>query len=209
MPEARTLERAHSFGEVRRLSAVDRFGVWLSSRAVHKASGPLRGQRVLDAGCGHHATFIRSVLPEIAHAYLLDVTIATDLRVHSRITAIPGDLRLTLMQVPDGDVDVTMCLSVLEHLWEPELTVRELRRVTRPGGVCLVNVPNWQGKRFLELSAYRLGLSPPEEIDDHKAYYSKRELWSLLRRGGFTPREISVHTHKFGLNTFAVCEVTP
>ena len=63
------------------------------------------------------------------------------------------------------------------------------------------------GKRFLELSAYRLGLSPPEEIDDHKAYYSKRELWSLLRRGGFKPREISVHTHKFGLNTFAVCEV--
>jgi SAM-dependent methyltransferase len=189
------------------LSSVDRFGVWLSTRAIRRAAGSLRDKRVLDAGCGHHASFVRSVINEIEHAHLLDVSIASDLRIHSRVSALCGDLHLTLMQVPDADVDVTMCLSVLEHLWEPELVVRELRRVTRPGGRCLLNVPNWQGKRCLEFSAFSLGLSPPEEINDHKTYYSKRELWTLLRRGGFLPSEISVHTHKFGLNTFAVCEV--
>jgi len=68
-----------------------------------------------------------------------------------------------------------------------------------------VNVPSWRGKRFLELSAYRLGLSPAEEIDDHKAYYDPRDLWPLLVRAGFRPSEIRCFRHKFGLNTFAVC----
>ena len=54
----------------------------------------------------------------------------------------------------------SLCVSVLEHLWDPLATLREARRVLASGGVCLVNVPSWRGKRFLEFSAYRLGLSP-------------------------------------------------
>ena len=82
-----------------------------------------------------------------------------------------------------------------------------MRRVTAPGGICLVNVPSWRGKWFLEFSAYRLRLSPAEEIDDHKAYYDPEDLWPLLVKAGFLPHNISCRTHKFGLNTFAACHV--
>ena len=41
-------------------------------------------------------------------------------------------------------------------------------------------------------------------MDDHKMYYDPRELWPLLVRAGFKPRDIKVFHHKFGLNTFAV-----
>ena len=58
-----------------------------------------------------------------------------------------------------------------------------LRGCWRPAASCLVNVPSWRGKRFLELSAFRLGLSPAEEMDDHKRYYDPRDLWPLLVRG--------------------------
>ncbi len=81
-------------------------------------------------------------------------------------------------------MDVTLCLSVLEHLWDPETALRNLRRVTAPGGVVLVNVPTWQGKRALELSAFRFGLSPAEEIDDHKWYFDPRDLWLASRARG-------------------------
>jgi hypothetical protein len=86
--------------------------------------------------------------------------------------------------------------------------LREIRRVCAPGGTCLVNVPSWRGKWFLELSAFRLNVSPPEEMDDHKTYYDPRDLWPLLVRAGFLPHEISCFKHKFGLNTFAVCRVS-
>jgi hypothetical protein len=71
-----------------------------------------------------------------------------------------------------------------------------------------VNVPTWRGKYFLELTAFRLGLSPNGkiEMDDHKMYYDKRDLWSLLVKAGFAPGRIHLHYHKFGLNLFAVAD---
>jgi len=85
--------------------------------------------------------------------------------------------------------------------------LRELRRVAASGAVCLVNVPSWRGKRFLEFSAFRLGLSPAEEIRDHKTYYDPRDLLPLLAQAGFRPHEVECYKHKFGLNTFAACRM--
>jgi hypothetical protein len=96
---------------------------------------------------------------------------------------------------------------VLEHLWDPLRTLTEFRRVLAPSSTCLINVPSWRGKWFLETSAFRLGLSPRDEMDDHKMYYDPRDLWPLLVRAGFLPHNIDVFTHKLGLNTFAVCRV--
>ena len=75
-----------------------------------------------------------------------------------------------------------------------------------PNGVLFVNVPSWAGKRLLEFSAFRLGLSPAVEMDDHKTYYDPRDLWPMLVRAGFIPHNITCRRHKFGLNTYAVCK---
>jgi SAM-dependent methyltransferase len=114
-----------------------------------------------------------------------------------------------LAGLPDRSLDVILCMSVLEHLWEPGQALSHFRRLLRPGGVCAVNVPSWAGKRALEFSAFRLGLSPASEMDDHKRYYDPRDLWPLLVAAGFIPHGIRCFRHKFGLNTFAVCKVDP
>ena len=67
----------------------------------------------------------------------------------------------------------------------------------------LVNVPTWRGKAVLEFSAFRLSTSPAVEMNDHKMYYDKRDLWPLLVRAGFLPSAIRLKNHKFGLNLFA------
>jgi hypothetical protein len=59
-------------------------------------------------------------------------------------------------------------------------------------------------KRFLEYAAFRLGLTPKDEIDDHKAYYDLKDFWPMLVRAGFSRGNIWCFLHKFGLNTFAV-----
>jgi SAM-dependent methyltransferase len=205
---AESQARTASYGEHRPPTFVDRFGVWLSARALRRHVESFGGKRLGDFGCGYDATFVRSVLSEIGHVVLVDVSIAADLKQNQRVTAIEGSLPEAAESVEDESLDVVLCISVLEHLWNPVGLLEQLRRVTAPGGVCLINVPSWRGKWFLELSAYRLKLSPPEEMDDHKAYYDPRDLWPLLVRAGFLPSEIHCYRHKFGLNTFAVCRVS-
>jgi SAM-dependent methyltransferase len=201
MPDVRT----RSFGEEYRPTVVDKLGVWLSARQIRNAVGSLRGRRIGDFGCGYQATFVRSVLHEVDHAVLVDVSLAPDLKADPRITAVEGQLPDAFALVPETSLDIAMCVSVLEHLVDPVASLRSLRRVLRPEGLCLINVPSWRGKWFLETSAFKLGLSPPEEMDDHKMYYDPHDLWPLLVRAGFLPHAIRTFRHKLGLNTFAIC----
>jgi 2-polyprenyl-3-methyl-5-hydroxy-6-metoxy-1,4-benzoquinol methylase len=194
-----------SFGQEYSLTPVDRFGIWLSARRIRAEAGRLTGKRIADFGCGYDATFVRTVLHDVTSAALVDVSLADDLKQTPNVHAVEGTLPDAIAEYADGSFDVVMCMSVLEHLEQPTFTLQELRRVLAPGGVLLVNVPSWRGKRMLELSAFRLGLSPAESIDDHKAYYDPRDLWPLLVEVGFRPRQIKCFRHKFGLNTFAVC----
>ncbi len=164
------------------------------------------GKRVADFGCGYHAPFVRSILHQAAHVTLVDGSLAADLKVHSRITAIEGGLPESLAGIPDESLDVIPWVSVLEHIWEPLRALREFHRLLAPGGACLLNVPSWRGKFFLEFSAFRLGLSPKPEMDDHKMYYDTRDLWPLLVQAGFRPSRLRCFSHKLGLNAFAVCK---
>jgi SAM-dependent methyltransferase len=132
---------------------------------------------VADFGCGYHAAFSRTMLGRAAHLTLVDISLACDLKCDTRITAIEGPLPASLHNLADRSLDVILCVLVLEHLWEPLEALQEFRRLLAPGGTCLLNVPSWRGKKFLEFSAVRRGLSPAEEMDE------------------------------LGLNTLAICKV--
>jgi SAM-dependent methyltransferase len=205
----RNVQRRRAFGQNYNPTPVDRFGVWLSSRQILKSVASLNHKAVGDIGCGYQATFVRSVLPELERAVLIDSALADDLKEDPKVIAIEGMLPEVLDQVTSASLDIVLCISVLEHLYDPETAVRECYRIVRPGGVCLINVPSWRGKKFLEFSAFRLGLSPANEIRDHKTYYDVKDLRPLLERAGFRPNNIRCFSHKFGLNTFAVCTKCP
>lgn len=197
--------RDSSYGQAAGLTPVDRAGVWLSERRIRRSAGGLEGKRVADIGCGYHARFAMHIQPVASQVTLLDVALDPSLAGLPNVRCIVGALPEALEELDAESVDLLVCNSVLEHLWDPVRTLREFRRILAPGGASFVNVPSWAGKRFLELSAFRLGLSPAEEMDDHKAYYDPRDLWPLLVKAGFSPKDIACHRHKFGLNTYAVC----
>jgi SAM-dependent methyltransferase len=191
-----------SYGQ-RGLTLVDRAGVWLSQRAIRRYLPRRNDLEVLELGCGYRATQLTALEPKLKRGIGVDFQIAPELQELERFTFYQGTIEETLPKLAGESVDVVMLISALEHLAEPQFAIQSAWRLLKPSGLLLINVPTWLGKRFLELSAFRLGLSPKVEMDDHKMYYDKRDLWPMLVRSGFKPSQIRLRYHKFGLNLFA------
>jgi SAM-dependent methyltransferase len=191
-----------SYGE-QGTTFVDRFGVWLSQRAIRRVLPRRNDLRVLELGCGYRATQLLALRDRLAHGTGVDFRIAPAVREEPGFSFFEGSIDEVIPKLGGQAFDAVLLISVLEHLAEPAAVLAAIRRLLRPGGVLLINVPTWRGKFFLELSAFRLGLSPSVEMNDHKMYYDKRDLWPLLIRAGFRPSDVCLRYHKFGLNLFA------
>jgi len=191
----------------RKETIVDRYGIWLSGYQIRRRIKSFDGLRVADIGCGHHAKFTRGILDTVQSALLADITLSPLLKSHPKVRALEGYLPQVLLDAESASQDLVMCISVLEHIWDPLGALKQLRRILAPGGTLLVSVPTWRGKWFLEFSAFRLKTSPPEEMDDHKMYYEFETFWPLLVQAGFLPHQIECYRYKFGIGLFSVCKL--
>ena len=75
--------REESYGQ-QGVTPVDRFGVWLSKRAIERVVAGRRGLAAVDLGCGYHATLLRSLKP------FLRSGLGVDLQVSPEAKAEPG-----------------------------------------------------------------------------------------------------------------------
>jgi SAM-dependent methyltransferase len=100
---------------------------WLQEQAAELRDGP--PVRILDVGCGvkPYYPFFADVASEYVGVDAVDNP-AADLR--GLVEALP---------VEDAGFDVVLCTQVLEHCGDPSQAVRELRRVTKPGGRVLAS----------------------------------------------------------------------
>ena len=197
-------DRAHeSYGQ-KKLSFVDRLGVWFSRRAISRELPDRSDLEVLELGCGFRAAQLVALAPRLKRGVGVDFQLAPELASLKKFAFHEGTIEETLLTLTAQTFDAVLLISVLEHLRDPLFVLEAVRGLLSPSGVLLINVPTWRGKTFLEFSAFRVGLSPKVEMDDHKMYYDKRDLWPLLVRAGLKPSLIKLRYHKFGLNLFAV-----
>ncbi len=188
-------------------SLVDKFGIYLSERMVKRYAAHLNPQKsiILDLGCGYPAQLLRKLLPSVALAIGVDYAVDPKVKVLPNIKIYEDTIENILPRFESNFFDLIVMISVLEHLDETLGVLRECKRILKNEGALLINVPTWRGKFFLEMSAYYFNLSPKSEIDDHKMYYDKKDLWQFLVKAGFKPSKIQMKYYKFGLNLFAVC----
>jgi SAM-dependent methyltransferase len=158
--------------EFQALVGYDEHHWWYAGRrrVLHAALGRLGlpdGADVLDAGCGTGRTMddmrrygtVRGfdLNPEgVEHARQ---------RGHAEVSVA----RLEEIPYPDASFDLVTCLDVLEHTPDDRVSLRELRRVVRPGGRLVVTVP-----------AYQLLWSSHDVANHHYRRYRR----SQLRRAG-------------------------
>ncbi len=96
----------------------------------------------------------------------------------------------------DNTFDLVVCNHVLEHIFETEAAMRELRRVLATDGLCVVSVPNianwWSRFTFLFCGEQPLGMDTGTEAgSDGYTWVLKRRFKKLKPSGhirGFTPR---------------------
>lgn len=159
---------------------------------------------VADFGSGYDTAFLRRLLRQGKVARGIAVDLALDPALASeRLSLVVADCNKTL-PLGDASVDVATSLAVLEHLNEPELHLRELFRVLKPGGTLLLTTPAPSAKPVLELIAYRLHIIDEAEIRDHKHYFDAQELKTLFAAAGFVREELAYKPFLFGLNQFIV-----
>ena len=162
---------------------VDEHHWWYRGRRriieVELAKLPLpRPARVLDAGCGSGRTLQELVrYGEVSGIELSPEAAAVasargpyDVRI-GRLEALPWE---------DAGFDLVTCLDVIEHTPDDVATLRELARVTRPGGWLLVTVP-----------AYQALWSRHDEDNHHYRRYEREPLRAAALGGGWAVRRMT------------------
>jgi SAM-dependent methyltransferase len=100
-------------------------------------------QVVADVGCGNGNDLRRIVPPgQCRHAIGIDLSAGMlrsldDLRQSGRLSLVQADAQR--LPLRDQSVDVAMAMHMLYHVPDAGAAIRELRRVTRPGGTVLAS----------------------------------------------------------------------
>ena len=109
--------RAHASYGQHGLTPVDRFGVWLSKRAIHRHLPSADDLEVLELGCGYRATQLMALERKLKRGIGVDFQIAPELKTLEKFTFYQGTIEQS------ETVDVVMLISVLQHLVEPQSVI--------------------------------------------------------------------------------------
>jgi SAM-dependent methyltransferase len=165
-----------------------RYEEWLTRAEAEVGRG-----RLLEVGAGSGG-FVRTAL---RRGWLVEATevSATGLEAlrQTGATVVAGDLLDA--RLPAGRFDLVVSLEVVEHLPSPGEHLRELARITRPGGLLLLTTPNWRG-----VSSRWLGLRWRVVDPEHLGYFTPAVLARALRQAGYS--RVSVRARSLDLTSW-------
>jgi ubiquinone/menaquinone biosynthesis C-methylase UbiE len=102
-----------------------------------------QGKRVLDVACG--TAYGSTILAQSGAAHVVGVDIslealASNGKRQDRLALTNGDA--SRLPFDDDSFEVVVSFETIEHLVNPELLLKEIARVLRPGGICICSSPN-------------------------------------------------------------------
>src|SRR5690348_12140942 len=160
------------------------------------------GHRWLEVGCGqqllpawmpHAATIERQIISSCRHIVGVD----PDFNSLSQHAGIRDKVCAFVNQLPFSNdcFDLVTANMVLEHIADPESTVREIARVCKPGGIFIFHTPNAHGYSTLvtslipdplipRLSHFLLGRQPADVYPTHYRLNTRAAIAGAAARQG-------------------------
>jgi ubiquinone/menaquinone biosynthesis C-methylase UbiE len=155
---------------------------------------------LLDVGC-LEGTLTRVYAERVGTQRVHGVDMAgTDAARRKGVDAVSFDLNSgEPLPYPDASFEVVVCIQTLEHVLPTDRLLAEIRRVMKPGGIGIIDVPRLDS--FLNLGLLLLGYQPPgiecsrerrygsinreSVLTGHVAYFTRRALHEMLETAGF------------------------
>jgi SAM-dependent methyltransferase len=153
----------------------------LRTRIVRAATGLDRGQRLLDVGCGY-GTFLAAAQRATgceAHGLERDAASVAGALAPAAVRYHLGSLDTAAL--PAGSFDVVTLFQSLEHHEDPIAALRAVHALLKPGGACVVEVPDFDGAWRRVFRAWWLPLLVPQ----HLFHFTPRTLRQALEATGF------------------------
>ncbi|WP_135076058.1 class I SAM-dependent methyltransferase [Terasakiella sp. SH-1] len=185
VPYYKEVIRAAAFSEEMRGFRREQFADFVSTHE-------LQGKKVLEVGCGK-GEYLELMQEQGVQAHGIE----GGLEVVQASQSKPYHMRHDFLEkadqtLSDGPYDAFFMLNYLEHLPNPNETLRAIAHNLYPGAVGLVEVPNFD-------MIIRAGLFS-EFINDHLFYFTKETLSDLLTRNGFELLDCSEVWHDYCLS---------
>lgn len=106
--------------------------------------------------------------------------------------------------LPSLSIDYIVAFAFLEHIENPADIITETLRILKPGGKIIITAPTPKAKGILEFLSFKLKLISPREIAEHKNYFTKENLLSLIPKNKKLNLKIIHQYFEFGFNNLLV-----
>jgi SAM-dependent methyltransferase len=187
-PDAATLTAAYgsSYAPHTRPGLSGKAKGWLERRSVRNLRRYLAApRRVLDVGCATGDLLL--AIREAGNPNVVGVEVGTTAASVARDRGLDvHEAELDDVAFPDDSFDTAILSHTLEHVPDPLVTVREVRRILRPGGALILWLPNVESTEARVLGKHWIGYDPPR----HLTTFGVSTLSTALWNAGLHVREV-------------------
>lgn len=163
-------------------------------KRLHAAKRAGLSGRLLDVGVGH-GTFLYVAREQGWEVQGIDVSRYAAQAAKERFDVDVAVSTLEEARFPSGQFDLVHLAHVLEHLPDPIASLKEIRRILKPSGRLLVEVPNeFENFGVHVMDALRIERRPYPVQSSHLFFFDPSTLRKVLISSGF--RVLKLRTHR-------------